>query len=179
MDELIDILDEHGNATGQSVLKSEAHRLGLYHATVHVWCYSPDGDLLLQLRGEHKKTFPSKWDVSVAGHIASGERIETAAVREVAEEIGIVITEKDLQKIAVFKTETRHTEHLIDNEFNHTFLYALDPKIPLTRQESEVEALTWCSMEEFKALITDDTNTLVPDSGGRYEKVIDAVISRL
>ncbi|MGB3152847.1 MAG: hydrolase, partial [Maribacter sp.] len=37
MDELIDILNEEGEFTGETKLKSYAHRMGLFHSTVHIW----------------------------------------------------------------------------------------------------------------------------------------------
>ncbi len=39
-DEFIDILDKYGNLTNEVRLKSEAHHLGLYHASVHIWFYA-------------------------------------------------------------------------------------------------------------------------------------------
>ncbi|VXC33745.1 Hydrolase (fragment) [Maribacter litoralis] len=43
MDELIDILDANGNLTNRTAMKSEAHKNGWYHQTVHVWFYTLDG----------------------------------------------------------------------------------------------------------------------------------------
>jgi isopentenyldiphosphate isomerase len=103
MDEYLDILDPQGNQTGKNCLKSVAHQEGYYHATVHVWFYTNDHKILLQKRGSNKKTYPNYWDVSVAGHVHAGESIKDAALREVEEEIGLTIQEKDLKKIAVRK----------------------------------------------------------------------------
>ncbi|MEM9867522.1 MAG: NUDIX domain-containing protein, partial [Bacteroidota bacterium] len=114
MDEQVDILDGQGKPTGQVLLKSEAHRLGLFHPTVHIWCYSRSGQVLLQQRGRYKKTFPLKWDVSVAGHVGAGESLEEAAFREVTEEIGVTISKELLEKIAIFKTEHQHAENFLD-----------------------------------------------------------------
>ncbi|MEX0360286.1 MAG: hydrolase, partial [Allomuricauda sp.] len=50
MDELVDILDENGNLTGRTCLKSEAHLKGYFHPTVHVWFYTADGKVLFQKR---------------------------------------------------------------------------------------------------------------------------------
>ena len=43
MDELIDIVDKDGNPTGESALKSEAHKNGWYHNTIHLWLYTTNG----------------------------------------------------------------------------------------------------------------------------------------
>ena len=86
MDELIDILDNNGNYTGKTCLKSEAHEYGYFHPTVHIWLYTSDKKILLQKRAATKKVFPGLWDISVAGHVATGEKIEIAAIREIKAE---------------------------------------------------------------------------------------------
>ncbi|MBM1107544.1 NUDIX domain-containing protein [Aurantibacter crassamenti] len=156
MDELIDILDSNGKLTGRTALKSEAHRNGLYHQTVHVWFYTSDGKILLQQRGKYKDTHPLLFDVSVAGHIGAGEQIEIAALREVQEEIGISITQNELKKIGIFKSEFKHNQDLKDNEFHHTFLCELNHSLDsLTKQESEVESLALIRISEFKKELKD------------------------
>lgn len=142
MDEFIDILTADGIKTGQTRYKSEAHALGLYHATVHVWFYTDDKTILLQKRASIKKVFPNLWDVSVAGHIAAGEEIEEAAIREVYEEIGILIQKNQLIKIGFRKDEIKHPNGIVDNEFKHIFICKLNtPLSNLTMQEGEVDDL--------------------------------------
>lgn len=179
MDELVDILDEKGNFTGKTALKSEAHKKGFFHPTVHIWCYTEKGTVLLQQRGKNKETFPLKWDVSVAGHVGAGESMVNGAIREVEEEIGVRINAEYLEQIGVFKSEKRHSETIFDREFNHTFLCLLDKDVVLTKQESEVEALQWLPISEFKNWVASENPDLVPNSGGRYQKVITAIEARI
>ncbi|AWX43035.1 Isopentenyl-diphosphate Delta-isomerase [Flagellimonas maritima] len=179
MDELVDVLDEKGRLTGESCLKSKVHEKGFYHPTVHVWCYTKDGLVLLQRRGSSKKSFPLKWDISVAGHVGAGESLENAAVREVYEEIGVEIAPSELIKIGVFKTEHKHSQTFLDREFNHTYLCQLDAKTKLQKQISEVEDLKWFALNHFKEWINQNYPDLVPNSNGRYEKVIQEIASRL
>lgn len=178
MDELIDILDQHGRPTGQTALKSEAHKKGLFHPTVHVWFYTQKGKVLLQQRGRNKTTHPLLWDVSVAGHVGAGEDIRASAVREVQEEIGLKITAADLQKIGVFKSVHKHPSALTDCEFHHTFICEL--KVPLgalNKQDSEVEALTLISLiqlaEETFGLA--QPTKYVPHDLSYYKSVIRAI----
>ena len=179
MDERVDILDDNGVPTGDVRLKSEAHRLGLFHPTVHIWCYDSEGNVLFQLRGKDKTTFPLKWDVSVAGHISAGESIEQGALREIEEEIGVKVSVEQLEKIAIFKTEHRHSEAIFDREFNHTFLCRLSQQTSLQKQESEVEELQWFPVEKFKEWVNEGNPNLVPNLDERYEKVIAEIESRL
>lgn len=142
MDELVDILDSDGNFTGETALKSDAHKSGWFHPTVHIWAYTKNEMVLIQKRGADKDTHPLLWDVSVAGHVGAGEKIIVAAIREVKEEIGLTIVEKDLEKIGVFKSIHNHNKNLTDSEFHHTYITEL--KVPLgklQKQDSEVEAL--------------------------------------
>lgn len=142
MEEIVDILDDRGRPTGESCTKAEAHRKGHLHPTVHVWLFTKSGEVLIQQRGRTKDTFPLKWDVSVAGHVKSGETVENAAVRETAEEVGLEISESDLIPIGTHKAVHRHSETLIDAEFHHIFLCGLSqPLGGLKAQRDEVEAL--------------------------------------
>lgn len=182
MDELVDRLDEEGNYTGQTILKSDAHRQGIFHPTVHIWFYTNQGEVLMQRRGEFKDTYPLLWDVSVAGHIGAGEDIYDAALREVKEEIGLTILKEDLTKIGVFKSIQEHSENLIDNEFHHTFLCELKtPLGTLKKQNSEVEALTMIPLIQFAEEIWGLANAAryVPHSTEYYKTIIKSIKGRL
>ncbi|WP_347173734.1 NUDIX hydrolase [Polaribacter uvawellassae] len=173
MDELIDILTPEGKPTGKTALKSEAHQKGLYHATVHVWFYTNDNKILLQKRASVKKVFPNHWDVSVAGHISAGEKIETAAIREVKEEIGITIKDSDLTKIGLRKDEIVHPNGILDNEFKHLFLCKLTKEISELRMEvGEVDDL-----QLFDITILKDTTKhgsfMVPNFRNYYGFIYD------
>tara|TARA_R110002167_G_scaffold143481_6_gene332802 strand:+ start:309 stop:857 length:549 start_codon:yes stop_codon:yes gene_type:complete len=182
MDELVDILDEEGNYTGETGLKSSVHLKGLYHPTIHVWFYTTDGRVLIQQRAKIKDTHPLLWDVSVAGHVGAGEGVGQSAVREVAEEIGLEIVEGDLEKIGVFKAEHRHSDILIDREFHHTFLCVL--KVPLdslTKQASEVDQLALIPLIQMAEETWGMANLkkYVPHGTAYYQAIIKAIKARL
>ena len=150
MDEWVDILDDNGNFTGRTALKSEAHKKGLLHPTVHIWLYTKSGRILIQQRAKYKDTHPLLWDVSVAGHVGAGEEVEASAVREIQEEIGLSVQKNELPKWGVFTSRHRHRDDFIDHELHHIFLCEL--KVPLTKlckQESEVETLALISLIRF------------------------------
>ena len=179
MDELIDILTPDGKPTGKTALKSEAHKNGWFHATVHIWLYTSDKKILLQQRAFTKKVFPGLWDISVAGHIAAGEGILTAAKREVFEELGLPITEEELFKIG---TRIHHVEHkngIIDNEHHHVFIAEL--KTPLEKlilQKDEVEGVKLFDLEVLTSTKNLE-NVLLPRFHEYYCMVYDKIESRL
>lgn len=182
MDELIDILDSNGNYTHKTALKSEAHAKGLFHPTVHIWFYTTNQEVLIQQRAKNKDTHPLLWDVSVAGHIGAGEDIITSAIREVQEEIGLTINEKDLEKIGVFKSIQKHSESLIDCEFHHVFLSHL--KIPLNaldKQDSEINQLALVPLSSLETNILEhqEWNIYVPHEISYYKEVFSSIKTRL
>jgi len=180
MDELIDTLDADGNMTNIIAMKSEAHKNGWFHQTVHIWFYTLNGEILLQQRSKNKDVFPSLWDVSVAGHIGAGEDIKISAVREVKEEIGLTINSEALKKIGIFRSVHKHSDTLIDCEFNHTFIAEL--KVPfhsLQKQESEVEQLKLISTPQFNNATKDLSKfNFVPHDSSYYE-IISKEISNM
>ncbi len=182
MDELLDVLDVDGNYTGETIMKSIAHKKGVFHLTVHIWFYTKTAKILIQQRGKGKDTFPLLWDVSVAGHVGAGEEIKISAIREVEEEIGLTIVQEDLQKIGVFKSIQKHHAALIDCEFHHTFICEL--KVPLEKlkkQDSEVEALDLIPLTKFAEETWGMANLkkYVPHDTAYHKTIIKAIKERL
>ena len=155
-DEFINILDEHGKLTGEIKLKSEAHRLGLYHSSVHIWFYTKKGEILIQKRADFKDTFPNLWDVSVAGHISAGETPEYSAIREISEEIGLTINKNHINFIGVYLEQTHPRENIMDNEFHYIYLAELQTPVEnLVIQEEEVAAIKMISLQNLKQDLSD------------------------
>ena len=162
MDERIDIVDRHGNPTGKTALKSDAHKYGWYHNTIHLWLYTKKGDILLQQRSHKKTIHPLLWDVSVAGHIDAGETFEEALIRETQEEIGLKLSVTDLQKIGTHLHETVYKNGAIkDFEFHQVYISELKQDIQqLTPQADEVEALKLVKFKEFEELLANSKTNL-------------------
>ncbi len=182
MEEYIEILTKEGKETGKSASKSEIHKRGFYHNTAHVWFYTVDGKILLQQRAATKLICPLLWDVSVAGHVDAGETIEQAALREIQEEIGLTILEKDLKIIDVFECFQTYTFGIVDNEFHHTFISELKVDVAeLKPQQDEVEALKLITIEDFKNKLKHigEDNHFVASNKSYYEFVLNSIIKKL
>lgn len=182
MDELIDVLDSTGNPTGETIMKLEAHRRGIFHPTVHIWFHTTKGEVLLQQRADNKDTYPLLWDVSVAGHIGAGEPVLLSALREIKEEIGLTVAGKDLEKIGIFKSVQKHRKDLVDCEFHHTFLACLNVgQDTLIKQESEVRALALVPLSQFMEELQHPgaSQKYVPHDMAYYLTVIKAIQDRL
>ncbi len=164
--EYLDITDKHGNYTGERKLRSDVHRDGDYHRTVHVWIRNAAGDLLLQLRSSGKETHPNQWDISAAGHVAAGDTAKETAVREVCEELGICIEETDLEHLAVLNQEYQSPDGLIiDREVVEMFLSKKTFEMSeLSPSREEVADLAFQSPELLQERVARGDSSLVPHS---------------
>jgi isopentenyl-diphosphate Delta-isomerase len=86
--EPLEVVDEN-NRVIRIQKRSEIHREGLRHRSVHIFIFNARGELFLQKRSPAKDQYPGHWDSSAAGHLDPGEIPEDAAQRELGEELGI------------------------------------------------------------------------------------------
>ena len=125
--ELIDVLTPAGEFTGERKPKSEVHRHGDWHRSVHVWIVTSGGKILLQRRALQKENNPGLWDVSAAGHVSAGESVIDCAIREVQEELGLRIEGPELRHIATLaESSVLNDGKYIDNEIHEIFLVIHD-----------------------------------------------------
>lgn len=179
MDELIDIVDADGNPTGKKALKSEIHKKGWYHNTIHLWLYNAKAEVLLQQRSHKKVIYPLLWDVSVAGHIDAGETFLEAALRETEEEIGLKLSATALQKIGTRLHKSEYNNGAIkDYEFHQVYISKIESSIEaLTPQEDEVEALKFVNFSKFENLLKNSANNLhfIASNASYYTFVLNEI----
>lgn len=133
-EEIFDVVNERDEVIGQRP-RSEVHRLKLNHRAVHVLVFNRRGDLLLQKRSMRKDCFPGTWDSSSSGHLDQGESYDACAVRELREEIGLIVgAAPERQFYLAAEPATGH-------EF--VWVYRCESEGPFVRQESEVDRLEW------------------------------------
>lgn len=172
-DELVDILNIQGEFTGEIQLKSKAHENGLWHASAQIWMVTPDGKVLLQKRASNKGTYPNLWDISVAGHLSAGDTPMSAALREVDEEIGLRLVERDLRFLKTIQTKRRPNEQIIDHEFNYLFLvkYPIDLTV-LKLQSAEVAAVKLVDIEVLEKDLIEAKSEFVPHGLDYYSYIL-------
>ncbi len=122
-DELLDVFDDAGRPAG-SLPRSVVHRDGHWHRVFHclVVARRPSGPVvLLQHRSPRVSAFPGLLDLTVAGHLLSGER-PLDGVREAQEEMGLELDAARLVPLGVRMTVFRSGEGRLDRELTHVFL---------------------------------------------------------
>lgn len=159
--ELIDVLDENGVKTGRVVTRTEVHRKGLWHRAIIVAILNDDNEILLQQRSDNKEKNPGKWDISVAGHISAGQDSLSAAAREINEEVSVNLGRRvdisDFRYMTSYRVEEKYEEDFIERQYYDFFilrqsnLNSSNVKV----QESEVQAVKFCTMSELRALIEE------------------------
>ena len=93
--EFFDVLDKKGQFTGEIRSRTDVHRFGLWHRTVHVWVMNNKKELLIQKRSANMEFCPNLWDISSAGHIEAGKDNIDTVLKEVKEELGIKLREDE------------------------------------------------------------------------------------
>ncbi len=173
MEERLDILTPDGQLTGQTKPKAAVHRDGDWHAAVHVWIRHPNGHLLIQRRSPQKINDPDLWDISVAGHVASGETLLLSAQREVEEEIGLQLQPTDFQLLFQEPTERVLNEGTyIDREWQTTYLCTQALSLQeLSLQASEVAEVRWIALSDFAWVVKHRDRRFVPHWQG-YQRLI-------
>jgi 16S rRNA (adenine1518-N6/adenine1519-N6)-dimethyltransferase len=142
-DEVFDIVDARDVVVGRE-FRREIHRRGLLHRAIHIFWLRADGQLCLQRRSFAKDNCPGLLSSSCAGHVDAGEGYLPAAVRELREELGVVVPPEALEEVDYAPW---HAE--LGNEFVRTYL--LRGAHPTTLAAFEVDALLWRTPAETEA----------------------------
>lgn len=102
MDELLDLVDEN-DIVIKTMWRSEVYAKGLSNfRAINVFLKNSKGEVWIPLRVATKRIFPLHLDMSVGGHVSSGETYDQAFVREVQEEINLDVTKISYKKIGLF-----------------------------------------------------------------------------
>ena len=160
--ERIDVLDEYGVPTGATKPRGEIHRDGDWHRAVHVWVINGRGEVLLQKRSAAIDLFQNLWDISLAGHVRSGEKSADAARRELKEELGITVEEHELQFVAAIPSQLKDGA-LRDNQFSDIYLLRRDIDLEkLKKQKEEVAEIAFVPLQELQTLVHKGVGCFVP-----------------
>lgn len=159
MEELIDVLDENGIKTGEILSRKEIHKRGLWHRLIAVVIVNENNEILLQQRSYKKEKNAGMWDISVAGHISSGQDALSAATREINEEVsvnlGFNVDIKDFRYMFSYREEQIVREDYIDRQYFDFFVLRKNGlKAENIRvQESEVEQVKYVTISELNEMI--------------------------
>ena len=146
--ELLDIYDKQGEKLNYSISREVAHKEGLWHKIACMFIINNRGEVLMQKRSHLKKNNPNGWGCSASGHIDAGENLITGALRELDEEIGVKISEKDLNYIGtVFENYNNNGMKIAHISEVYIIHKDIDLK-NLTLQKEEVSDAKYYTIED-------------------------------
>ncbi|MEI6533252.1 MAG: NUDIX domain-containing protein [Candidatus Roizmanbacteria bacterium] len=150
--EMFDVLDENGKPTGQIKSRTDVHHDGNWHKSIFICIINSKNEILIQKRSKNKDFNPNMWDISVAGHVSTGDTSIESAIRELHEELGIVENESSLEFLFMIKKlDTRNRNGIRDNEFCDMYLCRYNFDISdIILQKEEVSEVNSILLTEFE-----------------------------
>lgn len=146
------LFDEHDQPLHRTKPRPDVHRDGDWHRAAQVFVQNERGELLCHRRHPAKDLYANLWDVCVAGHVGVDERYEVCAVREVFEEIGVVIQPAELTWVRYQPVVGGDAaKGLIDREHTTVFLWRTTLQLDaFTLQSTELTELVYLSPAEIR-----------------------------
>jgi 8-oxo-dGTP pyrophosphatase MutT (NUDIX family) len=158
--ELWDAYDKDFNEIkGTTLVRGEPIPDGFFHLVCEVAVRHKDGSYLLMQR-DKKKHFAGMWELSAGGSALQDEGPLECAVRELAEETGIVQDSLiEIGKVFYYKHQSIYVEYLCITNCD---------KSSIKLQEGETSAYKWVSKNELinmsrSELITQRIQNLIED----------------
>ena len=146
-EEWFDVVNERDEVVRRAT-RREVHATGLWHRAVHILVFDATGRVLLQKRSMLKDLSPGLWDSSCSGHLDAGEEYDAAAVRELAEEIGITVMPPEMP------TRWFRLEACEQTGWEFVWVYRLRHHGPISIDPLEIQYGEWVAPAEITARIT-------------------------
>lgn len=148
-DEYLDLVDNNDQVIGRK-LRSEIYKDGLSNfRVVNVFLVNAEGKLWIPRRTKEKRIFPLCLDVSMGGHVESGETYDQSFKRELLEELNI---DADKTKWKILEHLTPH-EHKV-SAFMNVYEIQSD-ETPKFNPDDFIEYY-WLTPDELFAMIAKE-----------------------
>jgi isopentenyldiphosphate isomerase len=151
-DELFDVVDASDRVIRQA-RRADVHANDWLHRAVHILVQRDNGDIFLQKRSMGKDSNPGRWDSSASGHLDSGESYDTAAERELEEELGISVMK--LQKLGTLPASEATGWEFVN-------IYRARHEGPFVLHPDEISDGRWLSPRELDVWLSRDPEDFPP-----------------
>jgi len=163
MAELWDLYDVNKNKLGRLHERGLPINSGEYHLAVEIWVKNSNNQILLTQR-HPEKPWGTYWECTV-GSVIAGEDSLSGAKRELIEETGIKIIDKQIVFLGTMTTK----DWIID-----TYIVKLDtPTYNLKLQDGEVINAKWIDIYEFEDMCSKQV--IVPATINRLNLYRDKI----
>ena len=176
------LMQPNRNGCFPTITRKDAHRTGAWHRAIGLWLYTPDGRVVLQKRSELKDTNPGKWQMSVAGHVSSGQSVVEAVLTEAEEELGIKVEPSTLHFVCVkTSTEQGNTSRFgefLDREYKFLFIAPLEEQA-FSFNKFEISTYKYDKIHDVFKRFIDKDPTYCPMSVKSAEVAEAAIMSKI
>lgn len=172
MMEILDVFNENYEFIG-TASKEDVHKLGYWHQVFGcLFIDSSKNKVYLQYKNGlfNAVDKTNKVDISVGGHLQSGEKIEDG-VREIKEESSLDVNFDDLYYLGIRKINKVINSQYIIREFSHLFLYDSTFSLKdLKSSDEEVLYFIEFDMDYLIAFLKCEVDVLLGKTQNGYEK---------
>lgn len=158
-EELVVLLDEHGDAIGTAPKAGVHHAETPLHLAFSCYLFDDAGRLLLTRRALSKPTWPGAWTNSVCGHPGPGESLADAVRRRVRDEVGVQAVGVRLL-LPTFRYRAVMADGVVENEMCPVLVATAEGEVDADPQE--VEDHTWVDWDDFRSEVLDGTRDISP-----------------
>lgn len=163
MGEVIAVYDRAGRETG-SAERAAVYAQGLWHASAGVLVRSGDGErIYVHRRTDTKAVFAGMHDCLAGGVVGPGEDPAAAAVRELGEELGIILGDNDSRPLPRARASW-DGEWLGAPMRCHLFAYEIRYDGPIRHQPEEIAEGWWWTDARLRTQVDDPAWPFVPDT---------------
>lgn len=145
--ELWDLYTKDREKTNYTIAKGETQPNDTYRMAVHICIFNTKGEMIIQQRQPFKAEWSNMWDISVGGSAIAGDTSQTAAERELREELGIELSFENIRPSLTVN---------FDKGFDDIYLIEKNIELSeLSLQYEEVKTVKWANMKKITQMIDD------------------------
>lgn len=162
MDEYWDVYNRYRQKTGKVIKRNSSERLqdGEYHLVITGIIQNSKKQILITKRNTEKKLYGGLWECT-SGSVMIGERTIDAVIREIKEEIGIILKESEAKFLGTIKEK---------DYFRDIWLFKKDISLQdIEFNDGEVSDVAWISIEKYKELL--ERNIIVSNGSFVYNMI--------
>lgn len=161
--EMLEVIDDEDNVVGLET-RAKVHQDGLRHREIHIWFFTPRGEIIFQHRAKDKDTYPDKLDATVGGHVEPNMTYEETATKECKEETGVDIDLDNLVFLTKMKTKSFDgATGLTNNTIRSQYAYLYEGDIDdLEIEVGKAEGFEAWKIDALFNLSEEDKSKFIP-----------------
>ena len=148
---------------------------GILHRAFSVFIFNQNGDLLLQQRSGEKRLWPLYWSNSCCSHPRVGEKVDTATLRRLNQELGV--TSNNLQYLYKFHYQATFGPQGSEHELCSVYIGSTSDEV--VANTNEVADWRFISAADLNQELKDSPDSFTPWFKMEWQQLIQNYASNL